>query len=422
MSIVTRKLYHLSGLSTDTKPIPEDIATGSTFYETDTGVNFVFNKSTNQWIPSKEKVEPQVETPCLGILSIELTSRAGLVDTYTIRYTNGASTTFNVTNGGYVTPNIDIKTPLIDNKIYTLDINTEKYNLYATADFRVTEVTDNSIKSEVIDHTKFWPRTDEGKFLLQIAADTTLVFNYVGIVNDLETWQAVEINSENLFTRYVGHFEYVDDHNRENSDFYFVAEKQTISFIDLKESVDSLDERATSLENRTSTLEAGLTAEEQRATSVEAALEALINEHIEDYTEVVERISTEETRSIVKDAELDSKIEQEIKDRQRDVGSRAKTEDYNQEIIANKVDVRSFELFGDQYASRGLKVATIKANANLENRTLEIYQEVVEDQQIPVEKIKVNALDTELAGDLTIDNIDDDLDRLFPIDEEEQGE
>ena len=113
MSIVTRKMYHLSGLSTDTKPIPADIATGSTFYETDSGLTFVYNKSLNQWIPSTEKPEPQVSAPCVGILSIELTSRSGLIDTYTIKYTNGASTTFNVTNGGYVTPNVNIN-PLIN--------------------------------------------------------------------------------------------------------------------------------------------------------------------------------------------------------------------------------------------------------------------------------------------------------------------
>lgn len=51
-------------------------------------------------------VDPESETPweSLGafanaIVSIELTSTSGLVDTYTITFTDGTSTTFNVTNG-----------------------------------------------------------------------------------------------------------------------------------------------------------------------------------------------------------------------------------------------------------------------------------------------------------------------------------
>lgn len=47
MGIATKKIYHLTGLSTDTKQIPEDISTGSTFLETDTGKTFVYNKSMN---------------------------------------------------------------------------------------------------------------------------------------------------------------------------------------------------------------------------------------------------------------------------------------------------------------------------------------------------------------------------------------
>lgn len=188
MSINTKKIYHLSGLSTDTKPIPDDIATGSTFLETDTGITFVYNRGINQWIPTKEKVEPTTTTPCLGILSIELTSRAGLVDTYTIRYTNGSSTTFNVTNGGYITPNIDELNPIISNKVYSLDINTDKYELYKAVRLSSVYSADpNVVKSEVINYQTFWPRLDEGKFILALTADTELVFSYVGTYDGVET-------------------------------------------------------------------------------------------------------------------------------------------------------------------------------------------------------------------------------------------
>ena len=50
-------------------------------------------------IPDKPVPDRTVSAPCIGILSIDLTSSSGLVDTYTIKYTNGSSTTFDVTNG-----------------------------------------------------------------------------------------------------------------------------------------------------------------------------------------------------------------------------------------------------------------------------------------------------------------------------------
>jgi len=131
--INTKKIYHLTGLSTDTKPVPVDIATGSTYIENDTGTVFVYNRSINDWVSATKVPEPVVPVepvtpapvtpdeepddesdkpvtdravyaPCIGILSIDLTSSSGLVDTYTIKYTNGSSTTFNVTNGTPVTP------------------------------------------------------------------------------------------------------------------------------------------------------------------------------------------------------------------------------------------------------------------------------------------------------------------------------
>ena len=48
MSINAKKIYRLTGLSTDVKPIFDDIATGSTFEETDTGVVFVYNTNLGQ--------------------------------------------------------------------------------------------------------------------------------------------------------------------------------------------------------------------------------------------------------------------------------------------------------------------------------------------------------------------------------------
>ena len=88
------KIYKLSGLSTSTKPVTTDIATGSTYTELDTGKVYTFSASTNSWLCSGT-----AESTATGIRDIRKTSTEGYVDTYTIYYTSGGETTFTVTNG-----------------------------------------------------------------------------------------------------------------------------------------------------------------------------------------------------------------------------------------------------------------------------------------------------------------------------------
>lgn len=88
------KIYKLSGLSTSTKPVTVDIATGSTYTELDTGRVYTFNSSTNSWLYAGAS-----ESTTTGIRDIRKTSTEGYVDTYTIYYTSGGETTFTVTNG-----------------------------------------------------------------------------------------------------------------------------------------------------------------------------------------------------------------------------------------------------------------------------------------------------------------------------------
>lgn len=340
MGIATKKIYHLTGLSTDTKQIPEDISTGSTFLETDTGKTFVYNKSMNAWMLSKNVEVPQIDAPCRGILSIDLTSSAGLVDTYTIKYTNGSETTYEVVNGAFVEVNPDIK-PMVKNKAYTLDINTIKYNLY-----KATTLTNCSIKhnidtntydiiSDVIDRNVFWPRKDEGFFVLKLRnSDDDFVFNFVGQNNEgQDIWQSFVVTENNDFKRYVGHFEYTDPTNVKTSDYYFIAKEQTISFKDLKESIDLEIARAKEEEERIcdilSDIDTKLAEEIIRAKEAEAeeynratAAEADLTNAMIDWDDLIQalrvRLTKEEAYSFLATKELEhriKKVEYQVKDK-----------------------------------------------------------------------------------------------------------
>lgn len=330
MGIATKKIYHLTGLSTDTKQIPEDISTGSTFLETDTGKTYVYNKSMNAWMLSKNVEVPQIDAPCRGILSIDLTSSAGLVDTYTIKYTNGSETTYEVVNGAFVDVNPDIK-PIVKNKAYTLDINTIKYNLYkattlANGSFKYNDDTKTfDIISDVIKRNVFWPRKDEGFFVLKIAnQDADFVFNFVGQNNDgQDIWQSFSVDENNEFKRYIGHFEYTDQNNIDTSDYYFIAKQQTISFKDLKEAIDLeiarakeeetyilsiLDEVDTKLADEIKRAKEAEAEEYNRATSVEADLTNSMAEW-DDLIQILRaRLTKEEAYSFLATKELEHKI------------------------------------------------------------------------------------------------------------------
>ena len=99
--IVNDKPRHYTGLSTDTKPNLGWPGNGCVFLESDTGREYVYSAKVGAWLPLAESVD----APCVGILKIEKTSSEGSIDTYTIYYTNGSTTTFDVTNGSEVIAN-----------------------------------------------------------------------------------------------------------------------------------------------------------------------------------------------------------------------------------------------------------------------------------------------------------------------------
>lgn len=97
--IINDKPRHYTGLSTDTKPNLGYSGNGYVFFESDSGREYVYNGKIGAWVPMSEITD----TPCTGILKIEKTSSEGLIDNYTIYYTNGAQTTYQVTNGEHGT-------------------------------------------------------------------------------------------------------------------------------------------------------------------------------------------------------------------------------------------------------------------------------------------------------------------------------
>lgn len=361
MSIATKKIYHLTGLSTDTKQIPADISTGSTFLETDTGITYVYNKTMNAWMISKNTEVPQIDAPCRGILSIDLTSTAGLVDTYTIKYTNGSETTFEVVNGAYVEVNPNIK-PMTKNKVYTLDINTIKYNLYKSTVLNGGGVVfDQDTKqfnlvSDVISRQIFWPKKDEGFFVLKMKnSDTEYVFNYTGqTVAGHDIWQAMAVTDQDEFVRYVGHFEYTDLENIDSSDYYFIAKPQKISFKDLKAAIDDEITRAKNEETyileALSEVDAALAdeitrakdaevTEYNRATEVEADLEGRMVGWDDLIQSLKARLVKEETYSFLADKELEIKIKKLKEDTSTELALKADLFNETQTIIADNVKV-----------------------------------------------------------------------------------
>lgn len=81
-----------------------------------------------------------------GIASITKTGTSGLVDTYTITYTNGQTTTFTVTNGSDATVTVDdelsttSKNP-VQNKVITEELNSTKADLSQKPDIKDSDAT-----------------------------------------------------------------------------------------------------------------------------------------------------------------------------------------------------------------------------------------------------------------------------------------
>lgn len=144
-----------------------------------------------------------------------------------------------------------------------------------------------------------------------------------------------------------------------------------------------------------------------RAQNAELELSNRIAAHQEEYEALTERVSIEEARAIAQDLELETKIEQGVASLENKVDKA----DFDQEIVANKLDARSVVLFGDKGSAVSKKVATIGAEIDGANRNLAIYQEIIDDEKLPVENIDIkaknitiNANDTVIDGITTINN------------------
>lgn len=78
--------------------------------------------------------------PGVGIANIAKTSTVGLVDTYTITYTDGTTSTFDVTNGQDATLDPEQIQQIIDEVIASIDIPTKTSELTNDSGFITTEV------------------------------------------------------------------------------------------------------------------------------------------------------------------------------------------------------------------------------------------------------------------------------------------
>ena len=81
------------------------------------GYWYVWNEEQEDWVTTGVKAEGEDGASGVGIQSITKTGTSGLVDTYTILFTDGNSTTFTVTNGR------DGETPTIDSSLSTTSEN-----------------------------------------------------------------------------------------------------------------------------------------------------------------------------------------------------------------------------------------------------------------------------------------------------------
>ncbi len=251
MSVIVRRLVNLKGLSTDTKPTSDDISTGSTFTEIDTGLVFVYNAQNKSWLYDQEQTETSTNT-CngIGILSVDKTASTGKVDTYTITYTNGATTTFDVTNGITIEVNKGLAEPLIPNKLYTVTIGDEGREIsYKTNRYLYIENTsykDGVITSSVIDGTKYFPKDIEDTFIVRVnnlSAD--IVFRKNGdLDDDHASYIGTLVDKEGTDLTYIGHFEFVNSKKTSNTDdYYFIAKPYSASVKTLESDLSNLEEK-----------------------------------------------------------------------------------------------------------------------------------------------------------------------------------
>ena len=260
--MATLHLYHLSGLSTDTKPILEDALTGSTFEELDTQILFVYSRNSKSWIKSKEpQPKPSDDKPlvgpqtCIGIKKIEKTATDGLIDTYTIEYTNGTNQQFTVVNSPKIlSVNQELEAePLQDNKLYNLELSvstdnpdeTKIFDIYQPLVLDAAEIND-VITSDSLATNTYWPRINEGKFILHLE-NYDILFTYLGIFDSTkDTWLGYRLDQNNAFIPYIGQF-FADN----NETYYFRAEKQpAIDVPAIKRLIEAEEARAEQEEQR----------------------------------------------------------------------------------------------------------------------------------------------------------------------------
>ena len=147
--IINDKPKHYTGLSTDTKPNLGYAGNGYVFLESDSGLEYVYSAKIGTWLPLAEPGD----APCVGVLKIEKTSSEGLIDTYTIYYTNGSTTTFDVTNGGEAKTTLEITSEDIiiedDKIVFNSDIAHEIMSMSKRL------MADASIVDPTVAHGKF---------------------------------------------------------------------------------------------------------------------------------------------------------------------------------------------------------------------------------------------------------------------------
>ncbi len=289
MSIAAAKrIYHFTGLSTDTKLIPDDICTGSTFLETDTGITYVYNSTKESWIKTSQSTEIDTDAICVGIKEIKLTSTVGLIDTYTIYYTNGAETTFTICNGNALDVNENIE-PIVENKLYTVTVGEDlagtgtTYTTTGVATFESTIDSTGKLTTASVDYTKYWPRIQDGTFFAKLPDNKFIRFDYINSneetdiygTQSIDMWAANVANTDGTVDRYVGKFVFDKPYDISKSDYHFEATKQTITFDSLEAEIADLYLKHTAMDTRVTQAEADikeLQAQDERITNLEADL------------------------------------------------------------------------------------------------------------------------------------------------------
>lgn len=287
MTSITKQVYHLRGLSTDTKPVLADMATGSTYEELDTGLVFIFNAVQNAWL--LHQAPPPRAPMAVGIRAISKTSSIGNVDTYTIYYTNGTQTTFTVTNGINGTDGKDG----IGSKV--------GYGLQISADESL------EIDSGIV--------TTWNKLVANKAGSTTNNLTSIdinGILYKVGTGTGVGLKSVTLTKDNILVFTLADDSTIECSLQQLVDTFET-KLADLETKVNAVDGK---LENHSTQAAEKFETINSQLTQLESDLDNLVDKESQDIVQVKqdikatqEAVDAEITRATVTETQLQTDLE-----------------------------------------------------------------------------------------------------------------